>query len=169
MLVAGSDWCRSDDNGRMTADTALFLHLCTLYLRILASHIADKDMHSHQYKSIRRSNCISSLTFHLFIYDIIYLNSEKGVHMDIREFSKVNLDQNDKKSNQDTKNYEDIINQYKNLDQNSLMAELLRQASKLRQEGKLSAEKLENLEKTLSPMLNTEQRQILADIVEKLK
>ncbi len=90
--------------------------------------------------------------------------------MDIREFSKVNLDQNDKKSSQpDTKNYEDIINQYKNLDQNSLMAELLRQAGKLRQEGKLSAEKLENLEKTLSPMLNAEQRQILADIVEKLK
>lgn len=90
--------------------------------------------------------------------------------MDIREFSKVNLDQNDKKTNQqDTKNYEDIINQYKNLDQNSLMAELLRQASKLRQEGKLSADKLESLEKTLSPMLNAEQRQILSEIVEKLR
>lgn len=98
--------------------------------------------------------------------------------MDIRQFSRVNLHKDTPKQStepdktpttNDTKDYENLINKYKNYDQSSLTSEFLQQADKLKKEGKLNSGYLANLQNTLSPMLSVEQKKMLNDLIEKIK
>lgn len=65
--------------------------------------------------------------------------------------------------------YAETINKYKDLSQQDLYSELLKQASNLKAQGKLNADALEKLSSTLAPMLNDEQQQLLSNIIERLK
>jgi hypothetical protein len=71
--------------------------------------------------------------------------------------------------NQDFSEYQNTINKYKDLSQNELYSELLNQASSLKSQGKLDDSTLNTISTTLSPMLTDEQRQLLNNIIEKLK
>lgn len=61
--------------------------------------------------------------------------------------------------------YEDLINKYKNMNQNDLMSNLFSEASKLKKEGKLDANTLSNLKSTLAPFLNSDQQEMLNSLV----
>lgn len=61
--------------------------------------------------------------------------------------------------------YEDIINKYKNMSQNDLMSSLFSEAMKLKKEGKLDSTTLNGLKSTLSPFLNTEQQEMLNNLI----
>ena len=77
-----------------------------------------------------------------------------------KETEKI-LNENKDKANE----YQDILNKYKNMDQNDLMTNLFSEASKLKQEGKLDSSTLNNLKSTLSPFLNSEQQEMLNNLV----
>ena len=62
--------------------------------------------------------------------------------------------------------YQDIINKYKNMDNNELMSNLFNEASRLKSEGKLDSQSLNNLKSTLSPFLNSEQQNMLNNLVD---
>jgi len=66
---------------------------------------------------------------------------------------------------EDASKYEDILNKYKNMNQNDLMNNLFSEASKLKKEGKLDTQTLTNLKSTLSPFLNPEQQEMLNNLV----
>ena len=97
--------------------------------------------------------------------------------MDIRDFYKSTQDNQNKNtygnsnasSNKDFSQYQDTINKYKDLSQNELFAELFNQANNLKAQGKLDNNTLNTLATTLAPMLNAEQKQVLNNIIEKLK
>ena len=97
--------------------------------------------------------------------------------MDIRDFYKSTQDNQNKNtsgnsntaSNKDFSQYQDTINKYKDLSQNELFAELFNQANNLKAQGKLDNTTLNTLATTLAPMLNAEQKQVLNNIIEKLK
>ena len=102
--------------------------------------------------------------------------------MDIREFykrtqenqtqntSKFNEQSNNQNSsNQDFSEYQDTINKYKDLSQEDLYSELISQASDLKAKGKLDTSMLEQLSSTLNPMLNDEQKQMLNNIINRIK
>ena len=87
---------------------------------------------------------------------------------DFKSFAKENqqsaekiLNNNQTKANE----YQDILNKYKNMDQNALMSNLFSEASKLKKEGKLDSASLNNLSSTLSPFLNSEQQDMLNNLV----
>lgn len=87
---------------------------------------------------------------------------------DFRSFVKDNyqstekiLNENKEQANQ----YEDIINKYKNMNQNDLMSNLFSEASKLKKEGKLDEKTLTSLKSTLLPFLNSEQQEMLNNLV----
>ncbi|MBQ9795441.1 MAG: hypothetical protein IJW36_00570 [Clostridia bacterium] len=89
---------------------------------------------------------------------------------DFRSFARENqtsqsaekiLNENQEKVN----DYQDILNKYKNMNQNDLMNNLFSEASKLKKEGKLDANTLSNLKSTLSPFLNSEQQEMLNSLV----
>ncbi len=87
---------------------------------------------------------------------------------DFRSFSKEHSKETEKilKDNQEqASQYEDIINKYKNMNQNDLMANLFSEASKLKKEGKLDAGTLNNLKSTLAPFLNSDQQEMLNNLV----
>ena len=63
-------------------------------------------------------------------------------------------------------NYQELINKYKNMDNNQLMQNLFNEASKLKQEGKLDANTLNNLKSTIAPFLNSEQQSMLNSLIE---
>lgn len=68
--------------------------------------------------------------------------------------------------NQDkTKEYTDILNKYKNMNNNELMSNLFSEASKLKSEGKLDSSTLNNLSSTLSPFLNNSQKEMLNSLI----
>ena len=71
------------------------------------------------------------------------------------------LEENKDKAN----NYQDILNKYKNMDNNELMSNLFNEASKLKSEGKLDAESLNNLKSTLAPFLNSDQQNMLNNLI----
>ena len=84
---------------------------------------------------------------------------------DFKSFAEANkkvVEENADKASE----YQDLINKYKNMDQNSLMQNLFEEASKLKREGKLNAEYLNNLKTTISPFLNNEQKQMLNSLLE---
>lgn len=87
---------------------------------------------------------------------------------DFRSFSKEHKNEAEKILNdnkEQASKYEDIINKYKNMNQNDLMSNLLTEAMKLKKEGKLDANSLSNLKSTLSPFLNTEQKEMLNNLI----
>lgn len=102
--------------------------------------------------------------------------------MDIREFYRSNQTKNNAYNNQSTQNtndyasktkdfsaYQDTINKYKDLSQEDLYSELISQASDLKSQGKLNMDMLNQISTTLNPMLNDEQKQMLNNIIERLK
>lgn len=90
---------------------------------------------------------------------------------DFRTFANENKNStlNEKKlfdENKDKVNeYEKILNKYKNMTQNDLMSNLFSEASKLKSEGKLDSQTLNNLKNTLTPFLNSEQNEMLNNLV----
>lgn len=76
------------------------------------------------------------------------------------EHKKV-IDENKQQANA----YEDILNKYKNMDNNELMSNLFTEASRLKKEGKLDSNSLNSLKSTLSPFLNTQQQELLNNLV----
>ena len=86
---------------------------------------------------------------------------------DFKSFSKeTNSTKNFTSKDQEKANeYQDILNKYKNMNHNDLMANLFSEASKLKKEGKLDENSLNNLKSTLSPFLNTEQQEMLNNLV----
>ena len=91
---------------------------------------------------------------------------------DFKSFSKQqNLHNQNKQnfsSNDQTKinEYENIINKYKDMNQNDLMSNLISEAMKQKKEGKLDSQTLYNLKSTLSPFLNLEQQKMLNELVD---
>ena len=71
-------------------------------------------------------------------------------------------------SQQKTKQYEDIINKYKNMNQQDLMASLFSEASKLKQQGKLDENSLNSLKSMLSPYLDSNQKEMLNSLINAL-
>ena len=83
---------------------------------------------------------------------------------DFKQF--INENKNKVESNPEkTNEYEKILNKYKDMDQNSLMHNLLSEASKLKKEGKLDHESINSIRSTLSPFLNEEQQKMLNELV----
>lgn len=83
---------------------------------------------------------------------------------DFKTFAKENeniLNDNQEK----TKEYENILNKYKNMTSSELMSSLFSEASKLKSEGKLDSNSLNNLKSTLSPFLNSEQNEMLNSLI----
>lgn len=83
---------------------------------------------------------------------------------DFKSFIKENektLNENKEKASE----YQDLIDKYKNMGNDELMSNLLSEASKLKQQGKLDSNQLSNLSSTLSPFLNSEQKDMLANLI----
>ncbi len=83
---------------------------------------------------------------------------------DFKSFAKDNenvIKDNPKQADE----YQDILNKYKDMDNNELMSNLFNEASKLKREGKLDYTSLNNLKTTLAPFLNDEQKQMLNSLV----
>ncbi len=78
----------------------------------------------------------------------------------IRENQKTTNQEDDK-----VKDYQKIIDKYKDMDQNSLMTTLFEEASKLKQQGKLDSNSLNGIKTTLAPFLNDQQKQMLNELV----
>lgn len=66
---------------------------------------------------------------------------------------------------QKTEEYQDLLNKYKDMNSNDLMANLFNEASKLKKEGKLDSSTLSGLESTLAPFLNNEQQSMLSNLI----
>ena len=84
---------------------------------------------------------------------------------DFKSFAKENqkiMDEN----KQNAQNYEKILNKYKNMDNNELMSNLFSEASRLKKEGKLDSNMLSTLKTSLSPFLNSEQQEMLKNLIE---
>lgn len=77
--------------------------------------------------------------------------------------------QNSPHSKQDFSEYQDTINKYKDLSQQDLYKELFTQASELKSQGKLDPNMLNTLSSTLGPMLNNEQRELLNNLIDRIK
>ena len=77
--------------------------------------------------------------------------------------------QNSPHSKQDFSEYQDTINKYKDLSQQDLYKELFSQASDLKSQGKLDQNMLNTLSSTLGPMLNDEQRELLNNLIDRIK
>lgn len=86
---------------------------------------------------------------------------------DFRSFSKENKTSQSftSKDQEKVNEYQDILNKYKNMNQNDLMTNLFQEATKLKQEGKLDSKTLNNLQSTLSPFLNSDQQEMLNNLV----
>ena len=86
---------------------------------------------------------------------------------DFRSFAKANenvINENKEKANE----YEDILNKYKNMDNNELMSNLFKEASNLKQQGKLDNNTLSSLKSTLAPFLNSDQQDMLNSLISKI-
>ena len=83
---------------------------------------------------------------------------------DFKSFAKENeniIKENPKQA----QDYQEMINKYKDMDNNELMTSLFQEASKLKQQGKLDNNTLNSLKSTLSPFLNSEQQEMLNNLV----
>lgn len=83
---------------------------------------------------------------------------------DFKSFAKENekiINENKEKAN----DYQDILNKYKNMDSNELMSNLFNEATRLKSEGKLDSQSLNNLKSTLAPFLNSDQQDMLNNLV----
>lgn len=87
---------------------------------------------------------------------------------DFRSFAKENQHNAEKIFNENQKKadeYQNILNKYKNMNQNDLIANLFSEATKLKKEGKLNDETLNGLKSTLAPFLNSDQQEMLNNLV----
>lgn len=66
---------------------------------------------------------------------------------------------------EDVEKYEDIINKYKDMSNDDLMSSLFKEASRLKGEGKLDSKMLDDLKSTISPFLNSNQIDLLNNLV----
>ncbi len=82
---------------------------------------------------------------------------------DFRNFAKEN--EKNKKDTSIPNEYEEILNKYKNMNQSDLMTNLMSEASKLKKEGKLDSNSLSNLKTTLAPFLNSDQQNMLNNLI----
>lgn len=64
-----------------------------------------------------------------------------------------------------TEEYQEILNKYKDMSNDDLMSNLLNEAGKLKSEGKLDSKAISDLQNTLSPFLNEQQKDMLKSIV----
>ena len=69
------------------------------------------------------------------------------------------------KDNEKTEQFEEILNKYKDMNNNDLMSSLLSEASKLKSEGKLDPNSIASLQSTLAPFLDSEQKNMLKSII----
>lgn len=91
-------------------------------------------------------------------------NYEVIMPRDFKSFIKDNektLNENKEKASE----YQNLIDKYKNMGNDELMSNLLSEANKLKQQGKLDSDQLNNLSSTLSPFLNNEQKDMLANLI----
>ena len=88
-------------------------------------------------------------------------------------FKKKQNNINTSKEQKDNSKIEEDVNnlyeKYKNLNQNELMEELLKQTTMKKQNGSLTNEGLENIKNSLAPFLNEVQNKNLNGIIERLK
>lgn len=83
---------------------------------------------------------------------------------DFKDFVKEN-EKTVNPEDEKVKEYQKIIDKYKDMDQNSLMATLFEEASKLKQQGKLDSNSLNGIKTTLAPFLDDQQKQMLNELV----
>lgn len=69
---------------------------------------------------------------------------------------------------QTTQDYEQTINKYKDLSQQELMTELLRQTQAMKSQGKWDEQNMQKMTNTLMPYLNNEQKNMLHNIMDTL-
>ena len=79
--------------------------------------------------------------------------------------TKSNMQNENFKQDEKTREYQEIIDRYKDMDNNELMSNLFSEASKLKKEGKLDKSTLDNLKSSLSPFLNSEQQDMLSSLI----
>lgn len=96
-------------------------------------------------------------------------NNDFSNNFNSNRYSSNNNQGNSPHSQKDFSEYTDTINKYKDLSQQELYSELLNQASNLKSQGKLNNEMLSSISSTLGPMLNDEQKQLLSNIIKRLK
>lgn len=65
---------------------------------------------------------------------------------------------------QTTQDYEQTINKYKDLSQQELMTELLRQTQAMKSQGRWDEQNMQKMTDTLMPYLNNEQKNMLHNI-----
>lgn len=70
---------------------------------------------------------------------------------------------------QDTQNFEDMINQRQNRTEKELMDELMANVKKSKAEGRFSEKDMLNFKNTVSPMLTSEQKKKLDEILDALR
>ena len=108
-------------------------------------------------------------------YKANHQNSNQGQSNFNNEFNQNNNNssyqnsQNSPHLKQDFSEYQDTINKYKDLSQQDLYKELFSQASDLKSQGKLDQNMLNTLSSTLGPMLNDEQRELLNNLIDRIK
>lgn len=91
--------------------------------------------------------------------------------MDFKTFSNnYTPPKNKPKQNTDqtTQDYEQTINKYKDLSQQELMTELLRQTQTMKSQGKWDEQNMQKMTDTLMPYLNDEQKNMLHNIMDTL-
>lgn len=91
--------------------------------------------------------------------------------MDFKTFSNnYTPPKNEPKQNTDqtTQDYEQTINKYKDLSQQELMTELLRQTQAMKSQGKWDEHNMQKMTDTLMPYLNDEQKNMLHNIMDTL-
>ena len=69
----------------------------------------------------------------------------------------------------DTQNVEDMINQRQNRTEKELMDELMANVKKSKAEGRFSEKDMQNFKNTVSPMLTSEQKKKLDEILDALR
>ena len=96
--------------------------------------------------------------------------------MDFRDFAnnykpkeKATTNTDNKSNNTSSQGqYEDMIKQYENLSQDELMSELFKQSAEMKSQGKWNNAEMEKIANTLTPYLNNQQRQMLANLTQQL-
>lgn len=97
--------------------------------------------------------------------EFLHIKFKRGfMPRDFKSFvneNKSKLNENPEKVNE----YQNIIDKYKDMDNAELMQNLMQEATKLKQQGKLDSSQLDSLSSTLSPFLNSQQKEMLNSII----
>lgn len=104
----------------------------------------------------------------IFCHNFLFVNIRTNGDVMPRDFKTFAKEHENiaKENPEKVSEYQDILNKYKNMNQNELMANLFEQASKLKSEGKLDSSTLNSLKSSLSMFLNDEQKHMLNDIID---